>query len=333
MTKMSRIRLTYCIILVLLLDSAMAYAQPPYNGDIMDNVEFLSSGICEGRATGSKGAFEAAAYIRGIFGTANLDPLFDGGYTQSFPVNTENGTVIGRNIVGIFHGNNHGKYDRPYIIVGAHYDHLGMLEGKMYPGADDNASGIAILDYIAGQFAMNRFLRDTASRSVIFIAFDAKEYSMAGSRAFIDTLFSETGITDRMTGKKISADDIAFMINIDQAGSILEPIDDTHREYIMVLGSGCLEEYDRAMLDVTGRYFIPELKIGYDYYGSRKFTDLFMKLSDQARYINAGIDALLFTSGINFHTYKTTDDLSIIDRKALGMRAKYIYLYVERLTR
>ena len=208
-----------------------------------------------------------------------------------------------------------------------------MLEGKMYPGADDNASGIAILDYIAGQFAMNRFLRDTASRSVIFIAFDAKEYSMAGSRAFIDTLFSETGITDRMTGKKISADDIAFMINIDQAGSILEPIDDTHREYIMVLGSGCLEEYDRAMLDVTGRYFIPELKIGYDYYGSRKFTDLFMKLSDQASFIDAGIDALLFTSGINFHTYKTTDDLSIIDRKALGMRAKYIYLYVERLTR
>lgn len=58
-----------------------------------------------------------------------------------------------------------------------------------------------------------------------------------------------------------------------------------------------------------------------------------MRLSDQASFTDAGIAALLFTSGINDHTYKVTDDMSIVDPKALAMRARYIYLFIERLTR
>lgn len=311
-----------------------AYAeQPPYGEDIMHTVEFLASDICRGRLCGTKGAFEAAAYIEGMFGNASLTPLFEDGYSQSFTVRTDSGTAIGRNIAGIIHGNNHEKYDKPYIIIGAHYDHIGVLKGKTYPGADDNASGIAVLGDIARRFAMNRFLKDTASRSVIFIAFDAKEYSMAGSKAFVDSLLSGRGIIDPVSGTRITPEQIAFMANIDQAGTVLEPIDETHREYLMVLGSERLREYDRSTLEVTRKYFIPELAIGYDYYGSDNFTELFMELSDQASFTSAGITAILFTSGINAHTYKTSDQPSTVDRKALEMRAKYIYLFIERLTR
>lgn len=308
-------------------------ARPPHNWDIMNTVEFLSSDICEGRSAGTVGSFEAAAYIKGIFESTSLLPLFKDGYSQAFRIRTSSGEITGRNIAGIIPGNGHGKYEKPYIIVGAHYDHLGKLYDKVYPGADDNASGIAALGYIARQFAMNRFLMDTASRSVIFIAFDAKEYSMAGSRTFVDSLLSENGITDPSTGKRIRPDEIAFAANIDQIGSILEPIDSRHREYLMVLGSENLDEYGQNILAVTEKYLIPELKIGYDYYGSRKFTELFMRLSDQASFTDAGITALLFTSGINDHTYKVTDDISTVDPKALAMRARYIYLFLERLTR
>ena len=308
-------------------------ARPPHNWDIMNTVEFLSSDICEGRSSGTGGSFEAAAYIKGIFEGTSLLPLFSEGYSQAFRVRTSSGEITGRNMAGILPGNNHGKYEKPYIIVCAHYDHLGKLYDKVYPGADDNASGIAALGYMARQFAMNRFLMDTASRSVIFIAFDAKEYSMAGSRAFVDSLLSENGITDPATGKRIGPDEIAFAANIDQVGSILEPIDSRHREYLMVLGSENLDEYGQNILAVTEKYLMPELKIGYDYYGSKKFTELFMRLSDQASFTDAGIAALLFTSGINDHTYKVTDDISIVDPKALAMRARYIYLFIERLTR
>ena len=331
--KMTYTRLTISIVLCFVLSLGTSHSQPPYNADMMYAVEFLSSQTCGGRSSGTTGSFEAAVYIESIFENARLTPLFKDGYAQPFTTKTAGGTAVCRNLAGIIRGNNHEKYEKPYIIIGAHYDHLGKLDGKIYPGADDNASGVAALGYLARQFAMNRFLKDTASRSVILVAFDAKEYSMAGSRAFVDSLLSQEGIADPVSGEKISRDKIAFMANIDQLGSILEPIDPYHREYLMILGSEALEEYDRTVLEVTGRYFIPDLGIGFDYYGSKKFSDLFLRLSDQVNFVDNGIVSLMFTSGINKHTYKTSDTIANIDRKALEIRAKYIYLFIERLTR
>src|ERR1019366_6762747 len=86
--------------------------------------------------------------------------------------------VFGHNLVGIVRGSLHPNR---YIVVSAHYDHLGVLNGEIYHGADDNASGSAAILSIAEWTIAHPPLN-----SVIFAWFDAEEEGLLGSAAFVD---------------------------------------------------------------------------------------------------------------------------------------------------
>lgn len=292
-------------------------------------IEFLCDTICNGRESSTKGSFECVAYIQGLFRSNSLKPLFSQGYIHQFEIDSAR---MGHNVAGILHGRSHRHYSKPYIIICAHFDHLGHINGKMYPGADANASGVALMKYVMERFHNNAMHGMLPGRSLIFIGFDGKEFSMSGSKAFVDTLVSKKGIIDPATGKRIGKEQIAFVLNIDQVGTILEPVDG-HRNHLIILGHDKLEGYDKTTLDVTNKYFVPDLKIEYSYYGSRQFTDFFMKLSDQLSFNMAGIPALMLTSGITMHTYKTSDTPQTIDTQALLLRSKLVYLFTERVSR
>lgn len=299
---------------------------------MMRTVEFLSSDVCEGRESGSRGSFESISYIASLFESIGLEPLFGNRYVQGFGYTVADTARYGRNIGGIIHGKAHEKYRQPYIIICAHYDHLGKINGKMYPGADDNASGIAAMRYVAERYTIRQEYGDTTGRSIIFLAFDAKEYSMAGSRAFIEKLVSERGITDRATGKKIRKEDIFMTLNLDQIGTVLEPFDE-NREYMIILGSEKMDDQTVKMMKITNKYLVPSLSVSYSYYGSSHFSEIFLELSDQVNFNRVGIPGLLLTSGINSHTYKTSDTPAIIDSASLLSRSKFIYLFTERISR
>ena len=70
----------------------------------------------------------------------------------------------------------------PYFVVSAHYDHLGIRDGVVYPGADDNASGVAVILEVAAYCQKNPF-----RRSIVFAAFDAEEGGLNGARVFVAT--------------------------------------------------------------------------------------------------------------------------------------------------
>ena len=139
-------------------------------------VEFLSDSLCGGRATGTRGSTEAAFWIARRFGQLGLLP-FSGQYTKHFY------GPFGRNMIGMIPGNSRGKNDS-YVLVLAHYDGLGTLNGKLYPGADSNASGVVAMVSIAEMFSAMRLLGRAYDTNVIFAAVDAKSSSMKGSRAF-----------------------------------------------------------------------------------------------------------------------------------------------------
>lgn len=326
MNQTTRLFLTLAALLLL---PALTRAQ--MNGYISDNdlsdrqmhtVEFLSDSICQGRGTSSRGSFESIAYISAMFRDCALSPLWGKSYLRRFSEGLPEG-MRGCNIAGMIKGREAWRHARPYIVVGAHFDHLGMLSGKMYPGADDNASGIAAMQYVMESFAAMCRHGSMPGRNIIFVAFDGKEYDMAGSKAFMRELES----------MGIGPERIAFMVNIDQIGSVLEPVDREHREYMIVLGKDRLEVHQQAVLEACSRYFVPGLKVIYDYYGSGRFTSFFEKASDQKSFIDCGVPSLLFTSGINKVTYKPSDSMGVVDRKALLMRSKAIYVFLERLSR
>ena len=112
-------------------------------------ISFLADSICQGRASGTKGGVEAAVWVQRKFEEAGLISMSDS-WSHGFVVKD---SLMGRNVIGMLAGSKSIPCDR-YVIVGAHYDHIGELSGKMYPGADANASVLTLPSFKA---AFNSF--------------------------------------------------------------------------------------------------------------------------------------------------------------------------------
>lgn len=141
-------------------------------------VKRLASPEFEGRS--GEGARKAAGLIADEFRRLGLKPLFDTNYAQEIPPAPPIET-LGRNVAGVIPGSDRELKDR-WIILSAHYDHLGVRQGVLYPGADDNASGVAMLLESARSMVESGV---RPRRSIAFVAFDQEEVGLYGSRYFV----------------------------------------------------------------------------------------------------------------------------------------------------
>ena len=162
---------------------------------LLQDVRTLSSPDFEGRLTGTRGSHKAQAFILRRFRELGLQPLVPrqngpAAYEQPFAFISHSikGLVVpGRsfrrtfndatNLMGYVTGS---AEPGRFTTVTAHYDHLGVRDGRVYPGADDNASGVATLLAAAEYFTHHR-----PKRSILFIAFDGEEEGLQGSTYFI----------------------------------------------------------------------------------------------------------------------------------------------------
>lgn len=148
---------------------------------LLDDLRFLSSDDLEGRKTGSEGNRLAREFILERFEELQLEEAGEEGYNQVFShTNTRTNETFDQavNLIGRIEGN---QNQETVIAITAHYDHLGVRDGEIYNGADDNASGSAALLTIAEYFQENR-----PRNTLLFIAFDAEEQGLAGARHFIN---------------------------------------------------------------------------------------------------------------------------------------------------
>ncbi len=141
-------------------------------------VATLTSAEMQGRR--GEGARKAAAYLVDAFQKLRLEPLFGGQFLQQIPA-SEPGRIQGRNVGAMLRGIDPVLRDQ-WIIVSAHYDHLGIRRGVLYPGADDNASGVAMLLEVARAISGSP---EPPRRSLMFVAFDLEEIGLFGSRYFV----------------------------------------------------------------------------------------------------------------------------------------------------
>ena len=288
-------------------------------------VSFLTDSICQGRASGTKGATEAAMWIRRKFQEAGLTDM-TGSWSQGFRINPGQ---YGRNIIGMLPGSRSIPCDR-YIIVGAHYDHIGILEGKMYPGADANASGVTAITSLAEIFGAMRQMGKIYDSHIIFVAFDAYESDMKGSAAMWE-MIEEEKLKNPLNGQTITKDKITLMVNIDQIGSTLAPVTGNRKDYLIMLGTSSLKKDKRELLH---RCNIREgfgMDISLDYYGSRNFTDIFYRLSDQKVFVDNRKPAVMFTSGITMNNNKTWDRTENLDLDIYRERICLIYHWIEEM--
>jgi hypothetical protein len=145
------------------------------------NLSFLSSDLLEGRGTPSRGLDLAAEFIASRFRAAGLEPVGDDGYYQTagWPLNAETKTAKVRNVIGVMRGSD-PKLKDTFIIVTAHYDHLGMrAEGegdRIFNGANDDGSGVV------GVIELANALKGTRpKRSIVFMTYFGEELGDLGS--------------------------------------------------------------------------------------------------------------------------------------------------------
>lgn len=180
--------------------------------NIKAHITYLASDALEGRGTGTAGEEKAAAYIEAQFKKLKLKPLGDKNtYRQAFPYQSGmHGTGpsgSSKNIVAFL-----DNKAAATIIIGAHYDHLGLgkdknsldanPEGKIHNGADDNASGVAGVLELARYLKQNKI---TEKNNFLFLCFSGEELGLLGSK-----YFSENPTITLATAN--------YMINMDMIG-------------------------------------------------------------------------------------------------------------------
>ena len=293
---------------------------------LYEDISYLTDSLCAGRGTGTGGCMAAAFIISGRFKKAGLLP-FSPGYGIHFVTPTGD---IGHNIVGMLPG----SYTMPtgkYIIVGAHYDHIGMIDDKLYPGADASASGTAVLTSLVEMYGSMKKMGKVYDSNIIFVAFDAKEMNMAGSD-HLWKLIDYGMLKDPLTGESITKDKITLMVNIDQIGSSLSPIRRDRPDYLLMLGNESLPKDKRLNIEACNILYNTDLDLCLSYYGSKTFTEVFYnKLSDQKVFVENKIPAVFFTSGITMNNNKTIDNAESLNYEVLRKRIDLIYHWIESM--
>jgi hypothetical protein len=265
-------------------------APPPITA--IDDIRYLSDDRLQGRMTGSPGADSAAAYLARRFDQVGLQPAA-GGWFQSFTVAKEApvaqsarvGGLVGRNVIGLLPGHDPNLRNEA-VIVGAHYDHLGLggfgsldpdSTGKVHNGADDNASGAAMLIQIA-----ERLAKAPPARTVLFIAFSGEELGLLGSAYYVKQPVYPLSTT-------------TAMINLDMVGRL-------RNGRLIVYGARTAKEFP-ALLDSLNWHAGFDLKAQGDGYGP----------SDQSSFYAAGRPVLHIFTDLHDDYHRTTDDWQKID--------------------
>ncbi len=260
------------------------------------DVKVLAADELGGRLTGTAGADSAAAYVARRFAQVGLQPA-PGGWFQPFTVSKDApavqhanlGDLNGKNVIGILPGRDPVLRNET-VIVGAHYDHLGLggfgaldpdSAGRVHNGADDNASGTAALFAIA-----ERLRAAPPARTVVFIAFSGEELGLLGSDYYVKHPLYPLSATE-------------IMINLDMVGRL-------KNDKLIVYGTGTATEIP-ALLDSLNWYAKFDLRPQPEGYGP----------SDQTSFYAAKIPVLHFFTDLHGDYHRSSDDWDKINAQGL----------------
>lgn len=293
-----------------------------WESKLYKQIEFLSDSLCAGRGTGTAGNTEAAFWIIRRFENIGLLPCGQNYSTHFYE-------PFGRNVIGFLPGATKRHKDS-YIIVMAHYDGLGTLNGTLYPGADSNASGVIAMTSIAEMFSAMRHLGRAYDCNIIFAALDAKSASMKGSRALMKMIL-DGKLTDPVSNETISPDKIKMAVNIDQIGGTMSTLKSGREDFIIMLGQETSGQGERGLLSICNLKYGTDLELGFDYFGSKDFTNIFYRrISDQRAFIENKIPAVMFTSGITMNNNKPADNVASLNMNILKRRIWLMFHWIEK---
>lgn len=276
-------------------------------GRALAALEPLSSDEFEGRASGTPGNAKARAWITAKLEAMDVSPPRKEGYEMAFsaPRFDEPGSVIeGTNLVAFIPGENAERDDAQAIVMSAHYDHLGIRDGEIYNGADDNASGVAALLEVIAWFQAH-----PPKNHIIFAFFDAEEDGITGSAQFLSQISAD------------EKDRIALNLNLDMVSRAdkgeLYAVGGHHFPELVPVIEAVAED---APIKLLRGHETPDL-------GSGDWSFA----SDHAPFLRAGIPIIYL--GVEDHAdyHKESDEFEKIDPDAFARCVDTVILMAEAL--
>jgi hypothetical protein len=272
-------------------------------GELYEHVEVLADDVYEGRSAGSRGGYAAAQYIVGQLRQTGLAPAGTRGeYYQTFNGNWRNILVL--------HRGDDPELEDELIVVGGHYDHVGYGNqnnsygptGRIHNGADDNASGVAVLLETIEAFAASGI---STRRSILFSFWDGEERGLVGSTHWLQSptlpeksvkLALTVDMVGRMQGGRLytfgtrSGFGMRRLLSGTRPDSIMEPMDRS---------SGS----DPLWLD---------------------FTWEVVDNSDHWPFLQRQIPAVLLHTGLHRDYHRPSDDVEKVNREGMRDVARYL---------
>lgn len=272
------------------------------------DVVYLASDYLEGRETGKKGEQLAAEYIAYRFEQLGLAPKGDdGSYFHEFnfkhsnnPHLTDGGDqLVGKNVVAYL---DNGAANT--VVIGAHYDHLGMGSfgsrhtgsPAIHNGADDNASGIAALLKIAAHLKQGK----AKGNNYLFIGFSGEEMGLFGSKKYVEN-------------PTIDLSKVNYMVNMDMVGRL------NQEKVLAISGVGTSPTFSKV---------IQEVQVGGI---QAKTSDSGVGPSDHTSFYLKNIPVLHFFTGQHNDYHKPEDDAALLNFKGLNLVSNYIMAIIEKL--
>lgn len=278
------------------LRKALAELKPVFDAQkLKADVDWLASPAREGRGIGTRGLDAAADFLAERFAQLGLSPLASdatgtGRFFQSFSLAGENGQpVTVKNVIGIVPGTN-AAFARQALVVSAHYDHLGFgwpdaragAKGQLHPGADDNASGVAVLLELARLTAKAK-----PERTVIFAAFTGEEAGLAGSRHYVQA------------AKNPGA---AFPLSMHMADLNLDTVGRLQGGKVAIFGAGSAREWPFIFGGASAVTGVPTNPVTKD-----------VDASDHTAFVEAGVPAVQLFASVATDYHRPTDTPDKID--------------------
>ena len=284
---------------------------------IKEDVAFLADDKLEGRQTGTRGETLAADYLVERFKAIGLQPKGTEGYLQSFSFKPKtdphsevefttnaDSTITGNNIIGFIDNN-----AKTTILIGAHYDHLGFGgEGSLYRekdkavhnGADDNASGVAVLLNLASRLKIKNDQAEVKDKNnYLFMSFSGEEMGLLGSNYF-------------SKNPTIGAESINYMINMDMVGRM--NADST----LAVYGTGTSPIFKQTLTSNNDNFKLVENESG-------------VGPSDHTSFYLIDIPVLHFFTGQHEDYHKPGDDSEKLNYEGMNLISDYIYSIINDL--
>jgi Zn-dependent M28 family amino/carboxypeptidase len=280
--------------------------------DLKKHLYIIAADHMEGRETGSKGQKKAGKYLIDQYKTNGISyPKPATSFYQTVPAAFLNAKYNenlpdSENIWAFIEGSE--KPDE-ILVISAHYDHVGIKDGKVYNGADDDGSGTVALLEMAQAFAKAKKDGHGPKRSILFLHVTGEEHGLHGSR-----YYSENPLFPL---KNTIAD-----INIDMIGR-RDTIHNETSNYIYVIGSGRLSTDLYNAVENANK---SSVGLNLDYkYDDRNDPQRFYFRSDHYNFAKHGIPSVFFFSGVHADYHQPGDDPDKIEYDALEKRTRMIF--------